>query len=92
VFAFSAAMARLPSHWSVAVAPLKAIAQTTPWRVTSAAYSLLWTVKLSWSADLWFCARQSRPSAAVLGASAQVAHQCGRFGSDAPDDGKDKTD
>src|SRR5205823_4141435 len=41
VLAFSAAMARLPSHWSVALLPLKVTAQTVPSRAARAAHSLL---------------------------------------------------
>jgi len=41
VFAFSAAIARLPSHWSSGLLPLNATAQTNPWRFTTAAHSLL---------------------------------------------------
>src|SRR4051812_49445702 len=39
--AFCAAMARLPGHWSPTLLPLKATAQTTPCRLTTAAHSLL---------------------------------------------------
>ena len=40
VLAFSAAMRRLPSHWSPQFSPLKATAQIVPSRVTATAHSL----------------------------------------------------